>query len=282
MTQAARPSGGSAGPGGGRARGPRRPPPRQVEVVATKRLAPRVVAVTFGGESLATFDKPAPTAHIKLFLPEADGTLRGGIAGADGTVEWPEGRPTMRTYTPRRFDAGARTLEVWFVLHGDGPAARWAAQAEIGDRVAIGGPGGRFTIDPLAAQWWIGGDESAVPAIATLIEGLPSTATARVHVEADLADDLVALPEHPGIDVTWHFRAEASAAAPPGELLVEALRADDVSTSVHLWAGCEASAVRSIRRHALGVRALAPARVTTRGYWRLGESNHPDHDFGED
>jgi len=22
--------------------------------------------------------------------------------------------------------------------------------------------------------------------------------------------------------------------------------------------------------------------VTTRGYWRVGEANHPDHDFGED
>ncbi len=27
---------------------------------------------------------------------------------------------------------------------------------------------------------------------------------------------------------------------------------------------------------------LPRAQVTTRGYWRLGEVNHRDHDFGED
>ena len=35
-------------------------------------------------------------------------------------------RPVVRTYTPRRFDAAAGTLEVQFLLHGDGPASAWA------------------------------------------------------------------------------------------------------------------------------------------------------------
>lgn len=272
---------GSVRPGGGRPGAPRRPPPRQVEVVATRRLTENLLAITFGGEPLATFAEPVPTGHIKLFLPEADGALRVGVAGADGMVEWPDGRPTMRTYTPRRFDADARTLEVWFVLHGDGPAAQWAAQAKVGDRAAIGGPGGRFAVDPLASTWWIGGDESALPAIAMLIEALPATASARLHLEAGSPRDVIDLPYHPGVDLTWHFRSEA-AAGQPGDLLVRALREDDIAPTTTLWAGCEAAAVRRIRSHALGARALPAARVTTRGYWRLGASNHPDHDFGED
>lgn len=240
-----------------------------------------MVSVVFGGESLRGFPKPAATAHIKLFLPDADGRVRTPVAGLDG-LEWPEGRPTMRTYTPRRYDPVANTLEVWFVLHGEGPASAWAESAVPGDRAAIGGPGGRFTVDPLASPWWIGADESALPAIATLIEELSSTATVRVHVEVDSPADVVTLPEHPGLDLSWHYRADAADGLPAGELLVRALRNDDVSATTHLWAGCEAAAVRRIRRHALGVRSLPSSRVTTRAYWRAGESDHPDHDFGED
>ena len=243
------------------------------------RLTPNLVAVTFGGEALATFARPAPTAHIKLFLPEDDGTMRPSVAGPDGAVQWPEGRPTMRTYTPRRFDADARMLEVWFVLHGEGPAARWAARAKAGDRAAIGGPGGRFAVDPAARSWWIGGDASAVAAVATLIEALPAGADAEVHVEVDAATGVVDLPGRPGVSVTWHVRGPARA---PGEPLIEALAAADVTPGTHLWAGCEASAVRRIRALALDGLALPRDRVTTRGYWRVGEANHPDHDYGED
>jgi len=250
-------------------------------VVDKERLTPRLVSILFGGEALRGFPQPVPTAHIKLFLPDADGRLHAPVAGPDG-LEWPDGRPTMRTYTPRRYDADANTLEVWFVLHGEGPASAWAERAAPGDMVAIGGPGGRFTLDPAASPWWIAGDESALPAIATLIEALPETATARVHLEVDAPVDLVTLPEHPGIELLWHCRADAPAGTRPGDLLVRALQDDDVSPAAYLWAGCEASAVRRIRSHALDVRSLPRDHVTTRGYWRVGEANHPDHDFGED
>jgi len=247
-------------------------------VVATAALTPNLRAVTFGGDALATFAEPVPTAHIKVFLPEPDGTMRVGVAGADGMVEWPDGRPTMRTYTPRRFDAEARTLEVWFVLHGDGPAADWAARAKVGDRAAIGGPGGRFTVDPSARRWWIAGDTSALAAVATLLEALPADAAAEVHLELDDAADEIALPAHPGASVTWHVRGVGQA----GGALLDALQPADVTPDTHLWAGCEASAVRRIRAHALRDLALPRDQVTTRGYWRVGEANHPDHDFGED
>lgn len=267
-------------PRGGRRGGPRRRPPRQVEVLAVEPLTERMVSITLGGEALAGFDQPAPTGHIKLFLPDADGTIRTPEVTAEG-LTWPQGRPTMRSYTPRRFDADAKTLEVWFVLHGEGPAGLWAAAAEPGDRVAIGGPGGRFEVDQLVGPWWIGGDESALPAIATLIEALPSTAVAEVHLEVETVADVLELPERPGVALTWHLRSEAPG-RPPGDLLVEAAGVSDIGSSTFLWAGCEAASVRRLRSHALDVSKLPSAHVTTRGYWKLGVADHPDHDFGED
>ncbi|MGA5431388.1 siderophore-interacting protein [Streptomyces cellulosae] len=45
---------------------------------------------------------------------------------------------------------------------------------------------------------------------------------------------------------------------------------------------CEAQAVREARSYLLTDRGLPRPRVTTRGYWRVGAANHPDHDSGED
>ncbi|MFJ6462968.1 siderophore-interacting protein [Streptomyces sp. NPDC091387] len=261
----------------GRPGGPRRRPPRHVEVVDVKPLTPRTVAVVFAGESLADFAEPAPTAHIKLFLPDTEGNVARPVVGPDGHLEWPDGRPTMRTYTPRRFDAGAGTLEVWFVLHGDGPAAWWAAQAEPGSRAAIGGPAGRFSVDPTATSWWIGGDESALPAIATLLEALPDDVTGQVHLEVEGPETRIGLPAHAGVEVTWHHRV-----GEPGAALVDTLHRDGLGDDTHVWIACEASAVRKARSYLLGDRALPRPQTTTRGYWRVGEANHPDHDFGED
>ncbi|MEV6967407.1 siderophore-interacting protein [Hamadaea sp. NPDC051192] len=261
-------------PGGRRGH---RPPPRPVEVVAVERLAPRIVSVLFGGASLAGFTPPLPTAHIKLFLPDADGEVAAPTVGPDG-LSWPTGRPTMRTYTPRRFDAAALTLEVQFVLHGDGPAAQFARDAVPGDRAAIGGPGGRFSVDPAGRDWWIGGDDSALPAIATLIEALPTDARVRVEVEVAGPGDRIALPAHPGAQLHWHDRGTGDWG---GELL-DAVRGSHLDPQTDVWVACEAAAVRRIRRHLLDERGLPSAQVTTRGYWQAGQANHPDHDFGED
>jgi NADPH-dependent ferric siderophore reductase len=40
--------------------------------------------------------------------------------------------------------------------------------------------------------------------------------------------------------------------------------------------------MRDIRRFFIAERHRPPASLVTRGYWRAGEQNHPDHDYGED
>lgn len=267
-----------ARPGAG-GRGKHRPPPRPVEVLAVERVTARMVSVTFAGDSLEGFGPPKPTAHVKVFLPEADGKLVLPVAGPDGGAIWPEGhRAVARTYTPRRFDPSARTLEVHFLLHGEGPASRWAAQAAVGQRVAIGGPGGRFEVDESVRTWWIAGDESAIPAIATLLEALPETARAEVHIEVDDRHDEVDLESRADLTVSWHHRRTTEW----GAELEEAARAADIPAATAVWVGCEAQAVRRLRSLFLAERGHPAALVTTRGYWRRGEANHPDHDYGED
>ena len=263
----------------------RRKPPKLVEVVSVSRIAPRLVSVWVGGEGLEAFADAAPTSHLKLFLPAPgqdalvlpkpapDGPGGAGITSAEDGP-----RPTVRTYTPRRYDAATGTLEIQFVLHGAGPASEWAERASVGDQLAVAGPGGRFSLDESAVEWWIAADESAIPALGTLLEALPSHVTARVHVEVAGPEDEIKLTSPAKTSITWHHRRPNAW----GAALLDAAGKDGMDPNARVWVACEAAAMRAIRRRFIAERPILPSALITRGYWRVDEQNYPDHDYGDD
>jgi NADPH-dependent ferric siderophore reductase len=240
----------------------------------------RLLSVLVSGDDLGGFADAAPTSHLKVFLP-AEGQDAPVLPEytPDGVVYPEEGPPpVVRTYTPRRYDPATGTLEIWFLLHGDGPAAAWAQRVRAGDKLAVAGPGGRFSLEPAADHWWLAADESAIPAVATLLDALPGTVTVDAHIEVDGPDDEIDLGGQAKATVTWHHRR-------PGEFggeLSAAARAAAIPDSARAWVACEAAAMREIRRYLTRERGIGLGRLTTRGYWRAGEQNHPDHDYGED
>ena len=259
----------------------RRKPPKRVEVVSVSAIAPRLVSVLVAGEDLDGFADAAPTSHLKVFLP-ADGQDAPSLPEytPDGAVYADEGPPpTVRTYTPRGYDPATKTLEIQFLLHGEGPASAWAQRAKPGDKLAVAGPGGRFSLEPVADHWWLAADESAIPAVATLLEALPETTTVDVHVEVDGPDDEIELPGPVKTTITWHHRRAHDAY---GEELAAAAREAASPGGARIWVACEAAAMRDIRRYFTRERGIPVAQLVTRGYWRTGEQNHPDHDYGED
>lgn len=232
------------------------------------------------GDDLGGFADATPTSHLKVFLP-ADGqdapnlpeyTPEGAVYADDGPP------PVVRTYTPRRYDPQSKTLEIQFLLHGDGPASDWAQRARPGDKLAVAGPGGRFSLEPAADHWWIAGDESAIPAIGTLLEALPATVTADVHIEVADAGDELGVPGSAKTTITWHHRTPGVY----GAELVDAAAAAAIPAGGRIWVACEAGAMRDIRRYFTRERGIPVGQLVTRGYWRTGEQNHPDHDYGED
>ena len=171
-------------------------------------IAPRLVSVLVTGEDLDGFADAAPTSHLKVFLP-ADGQDAPSLPEymPDGAVYADDGPPpTVRTYTPRGYDPATKTLEIQFLLHGEGPASAWAQRAKPGDKLAVACRGGRFCPRPVADHWWLAADESAIPAVATLLEALPETTTVDVHVEVDGPDDEIELPGPVKTTITWHHR----------------------------------------------------------------------------
>ena len=244
-------------------------------------VSPRLISVLVAGDELDGFADAAPTSHLKVFLPaEGEAAPNLPTEGPDGTRVEPVGpAPVVRTYTPRRYDPARRTLEIQFLLHGTGPAAAWAQRAKPGDKLAVAGPGGRFSLEPAADHWWLAADESAIPAVGTLLEALPETAAADVHLEVDGPDDELEFTSPAKTAITWHHRRRPDAF---GVELADAARAAEIPDGARVWVACEAAAMRDIRRYFLSERKLPAASLVTRGYWRAGEQNHPDHDYGED
>ena len=255
---------------------PRRPRsnPRRIVVRSVEHLSPRMRRITFAGPDLAGFAWSGPAAHIKLIPPDP--------GRRDVPVPAPDGpRPaTTRTYTPRRFDADAATLDVDFVLHGEGPASSWAARAAEGDQLVLMGPGPGYAVDSEAAWYVLACDDAALPAVETILDALPPTMPVTVFVEVGAADEARPLPGPARSDVRWCVRDDPHDAGGPLERALAAFTWPAGAGRVYI--GCESNAMRRLRQAVLASSGLEKARVVARGYWRIGAVNHPDRDYADD
>ena len=235
-----------------------------------------MIRIGFTGADLDTFEWRGPAGHLKLIVP-ATGEHEAPIPTADGPRS-----PLMRTYTPRRFDAAAKRLDIDFVLHDHGPAGRWAMRAKVGDRLAMLGPAPGYKIDVDASWFLLIGDDTALPAFESILEELPAQAHATLLIEvSDMAE---ARPLHSAAktEIQWLPRGHDRYKA--GDALLAALRKMPSLPSGpgRIYVGCEAGAMRTIRKLLLDDLHADRSTLVNRGYWLLGEANHPDHDYGDD
>ncbi len=234
---------------------------RTVEVRRVERVTPKAVRITLGGDALGGFGTPALGGHIKVALPGS-------------------GEPAqVRAYTPRRFDSARCELEVEIILHGDSHGSRWATAVKPGDVIDLRGPGGRgHSIDTAAAWHLLAGDACALPAIGMVLEALPASTRAIVIGEVDDAAEERRFVS-PAQVQTWWVRAGEV----PGEALEAAVRSVELPEGAgQVFLACESGIMRRIRQHLIQARGLAPATLHTRGYWKAGVVNYPDHDYGPD
>ncbi|WP_035052789.1 siderophore-interacting protein [Andreprevotia chitinilytica] len=243
---------------------------RHLQVRRVQQLSPHLVRITFTGDDLADFVSASFDDHIKVFFP-APGEVapRMPELGPNGPT-FVEGaaRPIARDYTPRRFDPASGELDIEFVLHGEGPATTWAAQAKPGQQLGIGGPRGSFVI-PTGFHWHLLiGDDSALPAIARRLEELPAEANALVVLE--VADETAQIPLHSAAHLTvqWLHRDPADTA---GLNLTEAVRQLSLPVGEgYVWAAGELAAIQSVRKHLVGERGIDKSRIRAASYWKRG------------
>jgi len=213
---------------------------------------------------------------VVLLVPRVDDPAPRwpGIA-RDGRIVWPVGTHgvSLRSYTARRQHPADGVVEIDFVLHGDGPAAAWAAAARPGALLGVAGcsPLG----DRPARHLLLAGDETAVPAIGRILGAAgPDTQGVALVEVADAAEEQQ-LPAPAGVAVRWLHRG----GTPPGEstLLADAVAALDRPPGVDLfaWVAAESAAVRTIRADLRGRWGLGRAQHHAIGYWRRGRAMSP-------
>ncbi|MFD9427759.1 MULTISPECIES: siderophore-interacting protein [unclassified Streptomyces] len=247
-----------------------------VQVTDVRRVTPRTARVTFTGEDLPVLMEDRPDQQMKLCLPregqrvprlprqDADDTY--GMRWYEAYLAIPESeRPWMRGFTVRSYDRGRNAMTVDFVLHGDtGPATRWVSAARPGDVLGMVGPSSMYA-RPLPASDWLllAGDETALPAIGTLLEALPAGARALAYIEVADAAEEQELPSAAGVGVHWVHRDRGGSLL--GAVRAARLPGDGAGAA---WIAGEAGEVRALRRHLVEERRLPKESVEFSGYWR--------------
>lgn len=269
-------------------------------------LTPHFRRITFCGPALETFGVPGPTAdlRIKLLLPTPGHPLA-RLGTPDGELEsgWYQewlrreqpGRGFIRSYTVRalRTVPGGRELDVDFVIHPvtashGAPASEWAGAATPGTPVVIIGPEvNAITAATLRSETGIrwdpqgtrrvllAGDETAVPAICSILEGLPADISGHAFLEVPDMYDVGTVTTASAVRVTWLARKPVGASR--GELLNEAVlaaldSAGQPDPGLYAWVAAEAGTVKCLRRQLVNQAGLDPKRSEFRAYWSLGKA----------
>lgn len=225
-------------------------------VTSVTALTPRMLRVRLGCEGTADL-RAFPGQTVQLLVPDAGG-------------------PARRDYTVRHVDSASAAMDVDFALHADGPATRWARQAEAGQAVEFLGPAGRHWPDPTADWHLFAGDETALPAIAAMTESLPAGAPVRVYLEITDAAE-----ERPlnGADVRWLHRGESE----PGRstVLVDALAGAELPEGRgRIWVAGHTPTVRDVRTRLLERRAADRRDLYVRGFWDRAPAGRPRRPVG--
>jgi NADPH-dependent ferric siderophore reductase len=287
----------------------------RTEVRRVHRLSPHFLRVTFTGDDLDKLADNGFDQRIKLIPPLPRSGLAHLPTGEDWHARWrdlpEEQRNPIRTYTVRAVRPAAREVDVDMVLHGvHGPASRWAAEAAPGSIAALLGPNadhdgehGGIDFRPPARTdtLLLGGDETATPAILSILASLPADAAGEALLEVPTAADLLDLTAPAGVRVTWLPRNGAG----HGERLIPELRAAvrrvlgdpaaptatdledvDVDTDFlwevpepvtgasrfYAWLAGEAAVIKTLRRHLVSECGVDRGSVAFMGYWRLGRA----------
>lgn len=223
----------------------------EVTATSAELVTPSMKRITIDATSIAPFIRGQPTEWLKVFVPGSD---------------------TGRAYTIRRFERATGRLDLDFVLHGDhGTVSAWAARATVGARFQISQPHPRsgFVWPSGIEDHLIFGDETALPAIGSLLESLTASERADVFIAINDPRAVQQLHSAARVSLTWL----------DGDLATAAAQAPLPSRDFDVWAAGEAASIKNLRDHfrRLGV---ATNLIHAAGYWKNGAPDFRDDQDG--
>jgi NADPH-dependent ferric siderophore reductase len=241
---------------------------RTVTVQDIVELTPHMRRIVFSGKELEGFAyRPSQLGpYLKLRIPllgrapnpAATASLTAGRAACD------DNNTVLRTYSVRHFEPESLRLTVDFVLHGDeGPASGWAARAVVGDTIGVLERGSRPAKD--VDRFLILGDHTALPAIAQMLENMPTDSQGQAFVEVADPGEWQQIANRTKISLTWLYTSGGAS-----RLAEKCVMPGSAERQIYVWAGAEADTARSIRKTVKTAWKLPPERYFIVNYWRRG------------
>lgn len=295
-------------------------------ITAIDTSRPTIVRVICSAPALRDFSPTGLDQRIKLLFPNASHPLPSadleGATSAQAARElilgWrgDKAAPHIRTYTVRRIDPARGELTIDLVRHGDSaPSARWLSSVRVGSELWVYGPGREAPPD-FGVEWAPGaaerivlaGDETALPAIASICESDSIRPDASVVVVIELGDrcDLEPLAlaradvricerspaQQPGeameAGVRMLLAEQPTLLQPGGRGAAHASTVADANGQIgelvwdvpegtrsggpYAWLAGEAGAVTRLRRWLVAERNVNRADVSFMGYWKIGRA----------
>ncbi|MFT4149317.1 MAG: siderophore-interacting protein [Paracoccaceae bacterium] len=212
-----------------------------MRVAGVTHRSPGFLRVRLRGDEAARFATGG--LHFRLLLPPAGRVPVWPRIAATGRTVWPEGADALHrpVYTVAAQDEDWLDFDIW--RHAGSPTCDWAETVAQGAEVGIIGPGGGWC--PEARQVMLFGDETALPAVARMLDLAPGRVMAHVSVaEHDLCG----------------LRAER---VPD---LVAALERAEIAPGTHVWFAAREDQARAARA-LLTARGLGKKDFTAAAYW---------------
>ncbi|QRY62792.1 siderophore-interacting protein [Gordonia sp. PDNC005] len=220
-------------------------------VTGVETVTEHYVRLGFTGGGLLAEIPVHPTMWVRGWFP-SDGALH------------------QRGYTLVDPDPATDTFHLEFTLH-DGPAARWAQNAEVGDQLSVSVMVSKFDMpDPAPTQWLLAGDTASLAAVNSLLDAFTATGTgvaATLWFEYTHDDDRD-LPLRARSQDTVHWvRRERD-----GQGLLEAVKTAAFDASgAHAWVALDAASTRAVTAAFRADFKLGRGGVKSRAYWRVGK-----------
>lgn len=216
-----------------------------MRVVSVTRRPGRFLRVRLAGPDAARFG--IGSLHFRLLLPPAGRVPVWPRVGATGRTEWPQGADALH----RPVYTVAAQQEDWLdfdiVRHDGSPTYDWALSDPCGTEIGIVGPGGGWCPD--ADRLHLFGDETALPAIARMLDLARGAVTAHVRASYPDLGPLAADPRVTRCDN-----------------LLEALAQADRTPGAFVWFAANAAQARQARQHLLA-RGMDRTDFTAAAYW---------------
>lgn len=203
---------------------------------------------------------------VRLFFPTPAGEPAVLPVSQGKGWTFPDGVPREgRWYTVRAVDGDRLTIDV--VVHEDGVAARWAAQATSGERIAITGPDGRYGADSETDWELVAADMTGLPAALRILAELPAGRRAVALLEVQDRADEQPVRSAGEVMVRWLHNPDHGHAP---SLLPAAVRALDWPAGrPYVWMSAEAGATREIRSFARREKQVPNGAAHIVGYWSI-------------